>query len=120
MFEPDWEALEAESQAVPAHENLGRLPRPIREMIWGELRCGQPRYDGKPCRHRVSKPGQTCAAHCTGNSCGKCRACYLQSDEYKHWLSTRSTNRWLVRRIGAARWVGGSNNGATSLEYDRR
>lgn len=46
------------------HERAGRLPRHIRERIWGdELRCGRTRYDGQPCRHRVKEPGQTCRAH---------------------------------------------------------
>lgn len=49
----------------PAHEKLGRLPRAIRERIWGdELRCGRPRSNGKLCKHRVKEPGQSCGTHC--------------------------------------------------------
>jgi hypothetical protein len=90
LVDIDWEALEAEAQTVPAHEKPGRLPRAIREKIWGAdaFRCGRPRYDGKPCRHQVAEPGQTCAAHCIGN-CQKCRACYLKSDEYKRWRANQ-------------------------------
>lgn len=46
------------------HEKVGRLPGHVRERIWGDaLRCGRPRYDGQPCRHRVKEPGDTCRAH---------------------------------------------------------
>ena len=46
------------------HEQIGRLPAHIRDRIWGDaLRCGRPRFDGQPCRHRVKEPGQTCRAH---------------------------------------------------------
>lgn len=46
------------------HEQTGRLPATVRERIWGEaLRCGRPRSDGQPCRHRVKEPGQRCRKH---------------------------------------------------------
>jgi hypothetical protein len=65
----------------PPHEKLGRLAQSIRERIWGDaLRCGRPRYDGQPCRQRVAEPGQSCAAHCDGQSCGKCRSCYINGE----------------------------------------
>jgi hypothetical protein len=76
--------LEAEyarcGRADQPHEKLGRLPHAVRERIWGDtLRCGRPRSNGQPCRQRVKEPGQTCAAHCDGQSCGKCRSCYVNN-----------------------------------------
>lgn len=48
----------------PAHERLGPLPRPVRDAIWGDLlRCGHQTGRGKPCRHRVSTPGEVCGTH---------------------------------------------------------
>ena len=44
------------------HEQLGRLPRNIRERIW-DLRCGRPRPNGQPCRTRVTEPGSPCHLH---------------------------------------------------------
>jgi hypothetical protein len=46
------------------HEQLGRLPREVRDAIWGDrLRCGRPTAAGKPCRVRVAQPGDTCGQH---------------------------------------------------------
>jgi hypothetical protein len=65
-------------RAEQPHEMLGRLPQAVRERIWGDsLRCGRARSNGQPCRQRVKQPGQTCAAHCDGQSCGKCSSCYV-------------------------------------------
>ena len=64
------------------HERLGPLPHEVRERIWGDiLRCGRARCDGQPCRQRVKEPGQSCAVHCDGTSCGKCRSCYLATKQ---------------------------------------
>ncbi|QZT60935.1 hypothetical protein [Mycolicibacterium austroafricanum] len=71
----------AHGHADQPHERLGRLPLRWRERVWGDdLRCGRPRANGQPCRHRVKERGQSCAAHCDGQSCGKCRSCYLAAE----------------------------------------
>lgn len=50
--------------ADPRHEKLGRLPKFIRDKIWGDqLLCGRPRFDGRPCRRRVAMPSQDCGQH---------------------------------------------------------
>lgn len=49
---------------VQPHETIGRLPVRIRDRIWGDdLRCGWPRRNGRPCRHRVKSPGDVCNGH---------------------------------------------------------
>jgi hypothetical protein len=46
------------------HEQTGRLPVAVRDRIWGDaLRCGRPTWSGRPCRHRVKEPGDTCGEH---------------------------------------------------------
>ena len=78
LNEPD----AAHGNADQTHEKLGPLPHEVRERIWGDsLRCGRPRCDGQPCRQRVKEPGQSCAVHCDGTSCGKCRSCYLAAKQ---------------------------------------
>ena len=57
-----------------SHEKLGRLPAHVRERIWGDaLRCGRPTSSGRPCRIRVTNPGDPCGIHarprCAG--CGQ-------------------------------------------------
>lgn len=45
-----------------AHEQIGRLPRNVRDRIW-DLRCGRPTRSGHPCQRRVAEPGQSCGMH---------------------------------------------------------
>jgi hypothetical protein len=53
-----------QGKANQLHEYTGRLPQVVRDRIWGDsLRCGRPRWDGKPCRQRVKEPGQPCSTH---------------------------------------------------------
>lgn len=48
----------------PRHELVGRLPRDVRERIWDDqLRCGRPRSNGQPCRHKIAEPGGACGLH---------------------------------------------------------
>jgi len=48
----------------PSHEKLGRLPKAIRDRIWGEaLLCGRLLRTGRPCRMRVAEPGGSCPQH---------------------------------------------------------
>ena len=52
--------------AEQPHEKVGRLPGHLQERIWGDaIRCGHPRRNGVPCRHRVREPGQVCGFHST-------------------------------------------------------
>ena len=48
----------------PTHELVGRLPGVIHQRVWGEgTRCGRPTGLGRPCRNRVTEPGQACGLH---------------------------------------------------------
>ncbi len=54
--------------AYVRHEQVGRLPRDVRERIWdAAIRCGQLTAAGRPCRMKVAEPGQACSFH--GGSC---------------------------------------------------
>jgi len=47
------------------HEHEGPMPPAVRERLFGDLRCGAPTNNGRPCRHKVTHLGESCAAHST-------------------------------------------------------
>ncbi|MED5814481.1 hypothetical protein VST63_19160 [Mycolicibacterium sp. 050232] len=74
------------------HEQLGRAPHDVLERIWGDLlRCGRPTRAGRPCRIRVSNPGDPCGTHAKP----RCDGCgHLMSRRGGTWGCFGCLGRW--------------------------